>query len=179
MFFKFVVVIFIATLFIDEASANACPRWVKLNKSPVCFEARSNQYGRFTYPQNIFVSSFMLVHRSGTASCNKKSYSYWGCSTNNPYLSLSKRIIKTGYWPQLHQNQTSMDGTIWQVTLPRPLLLCSVLPRSPTVSSPIPSCACGTEKTYVATQRVITAAEHAQMCMVCWPKLFLTRNLEH
>lgn len=88
MFFKFVVVIFIATLFTDEASANACPRWVKLNKSPVCFGARSNQYGRFTYPQNIFVSSFMLVHRSGTVSCNKKSYSYWGCGPNHPSLAV-------------------------------------------------------------------------------------------
>ena len=83
MLFKFVMIAVMATVFINEASANSCPRWVKLNKSPVCFGARSNQYGRFTYPRNIFVSSFMFVHRTGSVSCNKKHYSYWGCTPNS------------------------------------------------------------------------------------------------
>ena len=96
MFFKFVVVVLLAALFIDEASANTCPRWVKLNKSPVCFGARNNQYGRFTHPRNIFVSSFMLVHRTGSVTCNKKQYSYWGCASNHPSLN----VVLTN-----HQNQ--------------------------------------------------------------------------
>ena len=70
-------------LLLEEASANTCPRWVKLNKSPVCFGARGNQYGRFSYNRNIFVTSFMLVHRTGTVTCNKKVYSYWGCNAND------------------------------------------------------------------------------------------------
>lgn len=87
--FKFVVVVLMATAFIDEASANICPRWVKLNKSPIFFRAVSNQYGRFTYPQNIFVSSFMFVHRTGSVSCNKKkNYSNWGCTPNTSDLSV-------------------------------------------------------------------------------------------
>jgi len=69
-------------LLLDEASANTSPRWVKLNKSPVCFGAQGNQYGRFSYNQNVFVSQFMLVHRTGTVSCDKKLYSYWGCTPN-------------------------------------------------------------------------------------------------
>ena len=81
MFFKFVVVVLLAALFIDEASANTCPRWVKLNKSPVCFGARNNQYGRFTHPRNIFVSSFMLVHRTGSVTCNKKKIQLLGLFT--------------------------------------------------------------------------------------------------
>ena len=68
--------------FPSEASSKTCPRWVKLNKSPVCFGAKGNQYGRFTYHRNIFVSSFMLVHRSGKVTCGGKKYSYWGCTPN-------------------------------------------------------------------------------------------------
>ena len=69
-----------------EASSKSCPRWVKLNKSPVCFGAKGNQYGRFSYHRNIFVSPFMLVHRSGKVSCNKRAYSYWGCQPNHEGL---------------------------------------------------------------------------------------------
>ena len=83
MFFKSVVVVLIAILFIDEATANTCPRLVRLKKSPVCFGARSNKYGRVTYPRNIFVSSFLFVHRTGSVTCNKKQYSYWGCFPNH------------------------------------------------------------------------------------------------
>ena len=58
----------------------APPRWVKLNKSPAWVGANTDYFGRFSYPKNIFVSSFMLVHRSGTVTCDKKDYSYWGCA---------------------------------------------------------------------------------------------------
>ena len=92
MLFKFLFISIMPTaLFLDEASANTCPRWVKLNKSPVCFGARGNQYGRFSYNGNVFVSQFMLVHRSGTVSCYKKSksaYSYWGCTANHANINV-------------------------------------------------------------------------------------------
>ena len=90
MFFKFLIITMMAVVFLypSEASSKTCPRWVKLNKSPVCFGAKGNQYGRFTYHRNIFVSSFMLVHRSGKVSCNsrKHHYSNWGCTPNHPSL---------------------------------------------------------------------------------------------
>ena len=91
MFSKFLMIAMLAVVFPfpSEASSKTCPRWVKLNKSPVCFGAKGNQYGRFTYHRNIFVSSFMLVHRSGKVSCSKSSkgaYSYWGCTPNTARL---------------------------------------------------------------------------------------------
>ena len=74
MLFNFLMIAMLAVVFPfpSEASSEICPRWVKLNKSPVCFGAKGNQYGRFSYHRNIFVSSFMLVHRSGNVSCVKK-----------------------------------------------------------------------------------------------------------
>ena len=88
MEFKFLMfAIMLAILAVPtEGSSKTCPRWVKLNKSPVCFGAKGNQYGRFSYHRNIFVSSFMLVHRSGKVSCNKRAYSYWGCQPNHEGL---------------------------------------------------------------------------------------------
>jgi len=88
MLFKFLMTAMLAMVlpFPSEASSEICPRWVKLNKSPVCFGAKGNQYGRFSYHRNIFVSSFMLVHRSGNVTCNKRDYSYWGCDPKRPTL---------------------------------------------------------------------------------------------
>ena len=88
MLFKFALITMLATAFISEASANSCPRWVKLNKSPVCFGARDSQFGAFAYSQNILVSSFMLVHLSGTVTCNKRHYSYWGCYPNHASINV-------------------------------------------------------------------------------------------
>ncbi len=93
MLFKFLLISLMATvLLFNEASANTCPRWVKLNKSPVCFGARGDQYGKFTtFNRNIFVSQFMLVHRTGTVTCNKNSkgaYSYWGCIPHTARLEV-------------------------------------------------------------------------------------------
>ena len=82
MEFKFLMIIIMAAMcpFRNEASSKICPLWVKLNKSPVCFVAKGDDFSRFSYPKNILVSSFMLVHRSGTVTCDKKHYSYWGCA---------------------------------------------------------------------------------------------------
>ena len=90
MYFTYLMIAMMAVAFPfpSEASSKTCPRWVKLNKSPVCFGAKGNQYGRFSYHGNIFVSSFMLVHRSGKVACDRSSYSYWGCEPNQAHLSV-------------------------------------------------------------------------------------------
>ena len=92
MWLEFFFISMMATaLLFDEAAANTFPRWVKFNKSPVCFGARGNQYGRFSYSRNIFVSQFSLVHRTGTVSCYKNSkshYSYWGCAPNHANIAV-------------------------------------------------------------------------------------------
>ena len=97
----FIIFVFTPEVRLTEAMpplashANAsCPYWVQLNKSPVCFGAKENSFGRFTYDRNIFVSSLMLVHRSGTVTCyniHKNNYSYWGCRANSTDL----RVILT------------------------------------------------------------------------------------
>ncbi|XP_078346584.1 uncharacterized protein LOC144631871 [Oculina patagonica] len=93
MLAKFIIIAIAVKVFFSQNEVMAscvsvpCPQWVKLNTSPVCFGAQGNQYGKFTTSnRNIFVSSFMFVHRTGTVSCNKSQYSYWGCAPNNPSL---------------------------------------------------------------------------------------------
>ena len=89
MLFKPVLLIAMMAMLFPFASEGSVPRWVKLNRSPVCFGAKGNQYGRFSYPGNVFVSSFMFVHRSGLVSCAKSHrhlYSYWGCAPNSARL---------------------------------------------------------------------------------------------
>ena len=94
MLSKLVVIVILVKLLSSQAlvsSANpACPRWVKLNKNPVCFGANGDQFGSFTYDRNIFVSSFMLVHLS-KVTCHTgdpKIYSYWGCHPNSTDLGV-------------------------------------------------------------------------------------------
>jgi len=67
MEFKFLPMIAIMVAMFPVPN-EALPRWVKLNKSPVCFGAKGDDFGRLSYPKNIFVSSFMLVHHSGTVT---------------------------------------------------------------------------------------------------------------
>ena len=88
MEFKFLRMIAIMVAMFPVPNEASLP-WVKLNKSPVCFGAKGDDFGRFSYHGNIFVRSFKLVHRSGKVSCLKTradSYSYWGC-WHNPHLA--------------------------------------------------------------------------------------------
>ena len=80
MEFKFLPMIAIMVAMFPVPN-EASLRWVKLNKSPVCFGAKGDDFGRFSYHGNIFVKSFKLVHLSGKVSClkEKDAYSYWGC----------------------------------------------------------------------------------------------------
>lgn len=82
---KFLLIVVLLILDFPFLS-HASPHWAKLNKSPVCFGAKGNQFGRFTYNGNIFVNTFMLLHRSGKVTCNRSHYSYWGCTPNSSRL---------------------------------------------------------------------------------------------
>ena len=113
MEFKFLMVALLVVMSSSRYVATTCPRWVKLNKSPVCFGAKGNQFGRFSYHRNTFVSSFMLVHRSGKVTCNKSQYSYWGCAPdandfgvlltdqNNKILAPEASTVSKGGWYNL------------------------------------------------------------------------------
>ncbi|XP_078349074.1 uncharacterized protein LOC144634017 [Oculina patagonica] len=90
MLLKFITIAIATEVLLPQAMASSvnasCPHWVQLNKSPVSFGAKGNSFGKFTYNRNVFVSSFMLVHRSGTVSCWKTRphfFSYWGCLANS------------------------------------------------------------------------------------------------
>ena len=58
-------------------------RWQKQNNAPVCFGAKSGQFGRF-YVKTAFkrVAAVKLVHLYGYVSCDTRHvsyWSYWGC----------------------------------------------------------------------------------------------------
>ena len=186
MEFKFLMFAIILAIFPipTEASSKTCPRWVKLNKSPVCFGAKGDDFGRFSYHRNIFVSSFMLVHRSGTVTCDKKGYSYWGCAPNvNGFSRSCWPIRTTRYWLQKHQHLSArVDGTIWPdqepITVLPPRSLCSVPKRSLNVSLLTVSCVCGMVKICAALiARVTMGARPAQMCTDSWRKTTKTKLL--
>ena len=114
----------------------------------------------------------MLVHRTGTVTCNKSKYSYWGCDPNHPNLMVvltdkQNRILAPA---ASTQSTARVDGTIWQVTPPLRLPSCSVLPRNLTVSLLTASCACAMNRIYVTSPRATTVVKHAQTCMVFWLK---------
>ena len=60
-------------------------RWQKQNNAPVCFGAKSGQFGRF-YVKTAFkrVAAVKLVHLYGYVSCDTRHvsyWSYWGCGS--------------------------------------------------------------------------------------------------
>ena len=116
MLAKFIIIAFTAEVLLSENTALAScvnppgPHWVKFNKSPVCFGASGNSFGKFIYDRNIIVSWFMLVHRSGSVTCNKRlpRYSYWGCTADTKSLSVI-RVWSSGLKqpaPSLAPSQT-------------------------------------------------------------------------
>ena len=133
--FLLVVVVLVAFVALVPSEAEVCHRWVKLNKSPVCFGAKGNTYGSFTYGKNIFVSSFMLVHRSGTVTCNSKDHSYWGCSVDHAKIATvitdgKKRVLAptlTGKpsWYNLPGYTSSSSALVFCVQPKTPLCVFS------------------------------------------------------
>ena len=55
--------------------------WQKINKEPVCFGARLNQYGAFKITKSGRLKTMKLVYKSGGVRCNPvNNPSYWGCT---------------------------------------------------------------------------------------------------
>ena len=71
--------------------------WHKVNSSPVCFEAKTNQFGRFYAPSSGKLAAIKLVHRYGYVSCHTGStshWSYWGCGAE-PCLRGQVNVVIT------------------------------------------------------------------------------------
>ena len=83
----FLAVVLVASLALASSTTGTCPKsWVKLNDSPVCYGAKGDSYGSFTYGKNIFVSAFKLVYLSGYVSCDGSRKSNWCCDPNKSNL---------------------------------------------------------------------------------------------
>ena len=57
-------------------------RWQKQNTAPVCFGAKSGQFGRFNVKTGQKLAAVKLVHLYGYVSCDTghvSYWSYWGC----------------------------------------------------------------------------------------------------
>ena len=83
----FLAVVLVASLALASSTTGTCPKsWVKLNDSPVCYGAKGDSYGSFTYGKNIFVSAFKLVFLRGYVSCGRNRKSNWCCDPNKPNI---------------------------------------------------------------------------------------------
>ena len=54
-----------------------------MNTNEVCFGARGDSYGPFTMKYSGAITSFKLVHLSGSVACYQAAeqwFSYWGCN---------------------------------------------------------------------------------------------------
>ena len=60
--------------------------WQKINKDPVCFAARDDQYGEFRMTKTGNVKAMKLLHRNGSIICNSlANASYWSCANLKYY----------------------------------------------------------------------------------------------
>ena len=67
--------------------------WRKVNKWPVCFEAKGSRFGRFYVPRGR-LAAIKLVHLYGYVSCHVHGpsfWSYWGCG-DNPSMGLNTQV---------------------------------------------------------------------------------------
>ena len=173
MEFKFLLIAFMVAIFLAqyEASSKTCPRWVKLNKSPVCFGARGDQFGPFSYQQNIFWA------RSCSCTTRERCRPIVAITITGEELPVVYSLASfwpiraINHWLHSRRSSPSMDGTNCQVTAVRPQSFCSVSQRSLSASLPTESCICGMERISVALQaKVIIVANHVLTCAACWLK---------
>lgn len=69
--------------------------WKKVNSDPICFGARDNSFGAFTIQEQGLISTFKLVHKSGSIRCNPEyPESYWGC-TNPLFINANLMTVIT------------------------------------------------------------------------------------
>ena len=70
--------------------------WQKVNREPVCFGARNNNYGAFNITKSGLLKTMKLVHKSGSIKCNTNMpASYWGCTYAPLYGNNSLMTIIT------------------------------------------------------------------------------------
>ena len=163
--FKFLIVTALtASAFLSSDATFS--NWVKLNKSPVCFGAKGNAFGGFTIRRNMFVSSFMLVHRSGKVSCyarNNRTFSYWGClATLFTLLTDQKNNILAPEASSVHRKSGSYSLAGYSSSSSA-LVFCAA--KKPHCVLPTRSCVFGMERTYLTTMSLTMAVEHAPTCM--------------
>jgi len=62
-------------------SIAALDSWVKLSERPVCFGAKSNQFGSFHVPKSGKITAVKLIYLSGYVTCTGQisQWSFWGC----------------------------------------------------------------------------------------------------
>ena len=141
MLAKFIIIAITAEALLTQNEATIscvreCPQWVRLNTSPVCFGAKDDQFGHFSYSEDISVSQFMFVHRSGAVSCREGvEGTYWGCNPNQDALAAiltdkenailapeASKVSETGWYTL--EGYTSMTSA---------LVFCAQLPCQPVV----------------------------------------------
>ena len=117
--------------------------WIKLNRAPVCFGARGNQFGKFSVSSGGKLLAIKLVHLHGYVSCDTRKvyhWSYWGCGAHTgvgKFVSIA--ITTSGNRILLPSSQFFTTGSKWS-KIPgynslSPELVLSVFSSPLTVSS--------------------------------------------
>ena len=117
--------------------------WMKLNRAPVCFGAKGDQFGKFSVTSGGKLIAIKLVHLYGYVSCDTRKvahWSYWGCSAHWSVGNQVNVVITTSAnHILLPSSQFFKTRSKWS-TIPgynslSPELLLSVLSSPLTVSS--------------------------------------------
>ena len=141
MLAKFIIIAITAEALLTQNEATTscvreCPQWVRLNSSPVCFGAKDDQFGPFSYSEDIAVSQFMLVYRSGAVSCREDvEGTYWGCNPDqNPLGALLTDQENLILAPQASKvNDHGWYSLEGYTTMTPALVFCTQLPCHPVV----------------------------------------------
>ena len=89
-----------------------------MNTAPVCFGARGDQFGKFFVPTGGRLASIKLVHFYGYVTCNirdKRSWSYWGCSTSHKKEFVNVVITKSSNHILLPSREFMLNTGKWSI----------------------------------------------------------------
>ena len=83
-----------------------------MNKSPICFGARNNQFGSFNVPCNGTLASVKLVHVDGYVKCNQgdRKRSFWGCTQDPKNVNVEIKDANIPILPSREFLVTESDG---------------------------------------------------------------------
>ena len=141
MLAKFIIIVITAEALLTQNKAAAscvreCPQWVRLNTSPVCFGAKDDQFGHFSYSEDISVNQFMLVYRSGAVTCDiTVPGTNWGC---NPDQTMLGTLLTDQENTILAPQASKVDDHGWYylegyTSMMPALVFCTQLPCHPVV----------------------------------------------